>query len=506
MSYSVPSSSENGTEVTVAIAEPLRPFVAGDTIVTVDARDPRRVPGGIGELGFLHAPFLLQDIADYRGSLQAWFAMLRVGGRLAIEVPHAFLCERELALPSRRHPSRRRLYTPASLLAEVEEALAPNSYRVRLIRDHDDGYDYALASDTPRVGAHDILLVLERIELPDWVPDTGEVGDGAPPDFAFEPAWTRQEIVALATRRRILILKLDHLGDFIMGVPALETARRVFADAEITLVVGSWNRSMAVGLGVADSVVSFDAFPRNSSEEAVDLPARVAAFRQAVTGTYDVAIDLRTDPDTRFFLQHVEAGIKAGLGTRAQFDFLDIFLPIDLSRHGFEAAWEQKVDHHAHIAVTECRRSGFAISYDPTVRATAGPIIVWGPYLQLQVGEYLYEPFIQVGGNDADLVLVDVAIDERHVTGALASASSVPQLRFSIDEPGRRVEFRVVQHRGDAHVGFTFHGGRLLKRGASSVLHQSEYLVLLIDLIEMRTSRHGLLQTDAGARRSSLAP
>ena len=493
MSYSVPSSSQSGTQDGGVIAEPLRRFVRGDPIVTVGVADPDRA----GTVTFAHAPLVLQDVGDYRGAIRRWFGMLRIGGRLAIEVPHSFLCERELALPSRRHPSRRRLYTPATLLAEVEEALEPNSYRVRLACDHDDGYDYARGDDAPRVGAHGILLVIERIELPAWQPDTGEVADGAPPDFAFEPAWTRQEVFALAPRRRILILKLDHLGDFIMGVPALEAARRVFSNAEITLVVGSWNLPITREIDVADTIVAFDAFPRNSTEEAVDLPARVAAFRQTVIGAYDVAIDLRTDPDTRFFLEHVEARLRAGLGTRAQFGFLDIFLPIDFSRLGFEAAWEKRIEHHDHAATGECRRTPFCISYDPGARSTETQFMIWGPYVPLQVGEYIYEPFIDVGGDGADLVLVDVAVDMKPVASALVSASTIPHLRFSIEEPALRVEFRVIQPNKDAHVGFRFYGGRLLKRGASSVLHQAEYLTLLIDLVEMRTNRFGVQQSDA---------
>lgn len=493
VSNSGPSSSPHDADPDNMVADSLRPFVGGDPVVVVDGTAPRDASNGEG---FVHAPFVLQDVADYREALQSWFAMLRVGGRLAIEVPNALLCERTLALPSRRHPARRRLYTPASLLAEVEEALEPNSFRVRLLRDRDEGYDYTIDRDAPPVGEHAILLVIERIEIPSWTPDTGEVAGGAAPDFAFEPEWTRREIVALRSRRRILILKLDHLGDFIMGLPALERARQVFADAEITLVVGSWNQAMASAIGVADTIVAFDAFPRNSTEEAVDLSVRVAAFREAIVGAYDLAIDLRTDPDTRFFLRHVEANIRAGLGTRAQFDFLDIFLPIDITRHGFEAAHDQSIDHHAYSAVPECRRTPFSITYDPRDRVAKSPYIVWGPYVALQVGEYLYEPLIEVSGDGTDLVLVDVAIDLKQVASALVSPSSVPRLRFFIEDSSQRVEFRIVQPRVDAHVGFSFHGGRLLRRGSSSVLHQSEYLALLVELIEMRTAHHGVLQAD----------
>src|SRR5689334_12896542 len=39
---------------------------------------------------------------------------------------------------------------------------------------------------------------------------------------------------------RILILKLDHLGDFITGLPAARQIREGFPDAKITLICSEW--------------------------------------------------------------------------------------------------------------------------------------------------------------------------------------------------------------------------------------------------------------------------
>src|ERR1700694_853439 len=48
-----------------------------------------------------------------------------------------------------------------------------------------------------------------------------------------------------SSRRRVLVLKLDHRGDFLIGLPALEMLRATFADDHITLVCGSWNAATA---------------------------------------------------------------------------------------------------------------------------------------------------------------------------------------------------------------------------------------------------------------------
>ncbi len=485
------------------LPEPFQAFVGSDRPLVIPRGAPTMADRPAESENVVHAAWILQDVPDYRGLLRQWFGLLRIGGRLLIEVPHAFLCERELALPSQAHPERRRLYTPATLLGEIEEALEPNSYRIRLLRDHDDGYDYgADGEDEPPMGGQSILAVIERIERPEWCVSTGEVPAAPGPDFQFEPPRTRREIVALAKRRHIVILKLDHLGDFIMGVPALEKARAVFADADITLVVGTWNEAMARDLDLFEHVVGFDAFPRNSTEEKVDLAARIAAFEALLPGHYDLAIDLRSDGDTRFFLRHLVADVRAGLGTRVQFPFLDIFLPIDSSRHGFEAAAEHKIDHHGHTVMPPGRRSHYRLFYDadPIEPETLGMVyFVYGPYVHLSPGEYLYIPELEIDGDGTMLLHLDVACDEKSMGSALATSVHIPQFRFVVEEPGARFEFRIASLPDRPAPSFSFYGGRLLKRGASSVLHQSEYLSLLIELVRMRTDRFGLLRQDVAA-------
>ena len=41
--------------------------------------------------------------------------------------------------------------------------------------------------------------------------------------------------------RRILVYKLDHLGDLLLATPALSALRRKYPEAEITIVIGEWS-------------------------------------------------------------------------------------------------------------------------------------------------------------------------------------------------------------------------------------------------------------------------
>lgn len=443
----------------------------------------------------------LQERSDYRILLQTLFSLLNINDYLIVVVPHAFLYERRLSLPSPWNIRQKRLYTPSSLMMEIEEALVPNSYRVRWLGDLDGKYDYRSAPDMEPEGESDIALVMERIEMPAWSLDSPPALDlpllaGA--DFAFEPERTRVEIDDRPAIKRVLVLKLDHLGDFIMGLPALVRLRRYFADASIDLVVGSWNMDMAKDLGIADRVIQFDAFPRNSSEEEPNVPATLGIFRSIVTDRYDLAIDLRADIDTRPLLKAVRANLKAGIGTRQRFPFLDIALPLDSTRNDPERARENAVNPQAFSIQGSGRRKHFALYSDKhTVERDCS--IVWGPYLKLDPGDYIFDFYIDIEDDyHGGLLRLDVAFDRgQTVAEMFVSGPSNYHLPFRVDKPGTIFEARIATVEGHPSISFGFHGGRLIKRGPENVLHQTEYACLLAELIKMRVMDFGTLSEAA---------
>ena len=435
----------------------------------------------------LFAPWLLQDIGDYRAALQQWFARLSLGGVLIVTVPHAFLYDRQKAAPSLRRPQQRRLYTPRALAEEIEEALAPNSYRLRWLGDLDQDYDYAAPCPT---GRSDVAAVIERIAEPDWLLEAGIPSRPAPVDL-FEPDRTRIEQPKRFATGRILALKLDHLGDFLLGVPALERLRATFPASEITLVVASWNEDLARSLGIADRLLVFDAYPRNSSEEPVDVPSKRGSFEALVPGSYDLAIDMRTDPETRFLLRHVKADVKAGLGTKAQFPFLDMFLPLEAHLGHYDTAWSEELKPDRFWAQPGLARSSFSIHGDSETARPLESALVWGPYLSLPPGDYVFEPFLEVG--EDGLIACDVAVDVKRVAYSVFPTPGATKLHFTNERDGAQVEFRLLGVENEPVADFRFYGGRISKRGASSALHQSEYLTLLIELLALRSAKTGML-------------
>lgn len=465
---------------------PLGPYLATATMFDL-SRDPGTLPAP-GSQQSIWARWLLQDIGDYRGALQSWLNCLGLGGFLVITVPHAFLYERQDAAPSlRRHPQRR-LYTPRALAEEIEEALVPNSYRLRWLGDLDAGYDYQV--DVP-LGQHDVAAVIERIAAPDWGL-TEQIKASPPPVDLFESDRTRVELTARPSGRRILALKLDHLGDFIMGIPALKRLRDNFPEAEITLVVGSWNESLARSLGVADRVEVFDAFPRNSAEEEPDVPGKAALFDAQITGSYDLVVDLRTDMDSRLLLRNIDAAMKAGIGLQSRFPFLDICLPLDTQIQHFDAAWAETIDPPRFSAQSYCRNSPYSIHCPGGEIGEEGPAIIWGPYRALPPGDYLFEPFLEIESGHPGLIACDIALDTQRVAYAV-SDTGVNELRFTSVKDQALFEFRLFPVPGQPVADVRFYGGRLSKRGTASALHQSEYLILLVDLVALRLNGTGIV-------------
>jgi SAM-dependent methyltransferase len=166
-------------------------YCSGPVILDVgysggDGNDAPGLPHAVGvDLGYpgydgVHLPFedgtvdtvfsshCLEHITNWLGTIMDWHRVLRIGGFIVCVVPHQYLYERRLSLPSRFNPDHKRFYTPSSLLAQFESALTPNSYRVRHLSDNDANFDYSRGPDLPPTGRYEIECVVEKIKTPSW--------------------------------------------------------------------------------------------------------------------------------------------------------------------------------------------------------------------------------------------------------------------------------------------------------------------------------------------------
>jgi SAM-dependent methyltransferase len=117
---------------------------------------------------YVYSSHCLEHINDWGNAIREFHRVLKIGGYCITIVPHMFLYEKKLQLPSLWNADHKVFYTPSRLLLQLEVALEPNSYRVRFLEDNDRGYDYNIGPDKHAAGSHEIVLVTQKIKEPDW--------------------------------------------------------------------------------------------------------------------------------------------------------------------------------------------------------------------------------------------------------------------------------------------------------------------------------------------------
>lgn len=113
---------------------------------------------------------------------------------------------------------------------------------------------------------------------------------------------------------RILLIKLDHMGDFILAIPAISKIRAKYPYANIDIVLGSWNKSIAETLHIFNNIYILDYFKKESHKNGSANEKEIFRLTNKL-GEYDIAIDLRRQRDTRFLLSKIKAKIKVGYET-----------------------------------------------------------------------------------------------------------------------------------------------------------------------------------------------
>lgn len=139
----------------------------------------------------IYSSHCFEHVGPWKEVLRDWYRILKPGGFLVIVVPHQFLFERKLRMPSPINPDHKRFYTSGSLLAEIEEAFQANTFRVRHLHENDKGFDYDLLPYQGTDGAYEIELVVEKIATPYWHPDDGSVRNYGSGEFYIRPSAVR---------------------------------------------------------------------------------------------------------------------------------------------------------------------------------------------------------------------------------------------------------------------------------------------------------------------------
>jgi ADP-heptose:LPS heptosyltransferase/GT2 family glycosyltransferase len=153
----------------------------------------------------------------------------------------------------------------------------------------------------------------------------------------------------LASIRKILAVKLDHIGDYLTSLPALALLKSSFPDAKVSLLAPPATAALARSAHVVDEVIEFTFFHARSGEgkRSVTEGEYESLAARLVDEKFDMAIDLRMHPDTRKVLQHSGAQVLVGYDHQGTFPWLDVALE-----------WEGDLrlqPKHAHVVDRMCQ-------------------------------------------------------------------------------------------------------------------------------------------------------
>jgi ADP-heptose:LPS heptosyltransferase/GT2 family glycosyltransferase len=152
--------------------------------------------------------------------------------------------------------------------------------------------------------------------------------DYRPDEEPIETIYPGHPLFRHSDIKRILVVKVDHIGDFVTAIPAIRRLKQIFPSASIHVLASRAARAFVAEEACIDELIEFEFFhsvsglgqKQISKEEYQALRERLAPF------DFDIAIDLRKHPDTREVLRHTPARFLAGYDYMGRFPFLNIAL------------------------------------------------------------------------------------------------------------------------------------------------------------------------------------
>lgn len=133
--------------------------------------------------------------------------------------------------------------------------------------------------------------------------------------------------------RRILLLRLERIGDLLMALPGIAAVRALAPEAQIDLVVGSWNAELARAFRSVSSVQAIDAHWLARGGGGLSLPQLIRGTSAWRRNGYDLALNFEPDVRSNLLIAAAGAGWTAGYRSAGGGALLDEALDYDISAH-----------------------------------------------------------------------------------------------------------------------------------------------------------------------------
>jgi len=205
--------------------------------------------------------------------------------------------------------------------------------------------------------------------------------------FAGHPLFRHEEV------KRILVVKVDHIGDFVTAIPAIRRLKQIFPAAAIHVLASRAVGAFAGALDCVDEFIEFEFFHAVSGlgPKEIDKQEYQALREKLLPYRFDLAVDLRKHLDTREVLRYTPARILAGYDYMGQFPFLDVALEWESDRNLY-----RKRSHVTDDLINLVDAIGTACTAERTrldlARPSAGP----PDFLEAEVRALFAKPVVAV--------------------------------------------------------------------------------------------------------------
>ena len=97
------------------------------------------------------------------------------------------------------------------------------------------------------------------------------------------------------TPKRILVVKLDHLGDVILATPVFSNLRQAYPDAELHALTGTWSRVVLERHPDVGKVLDYDSPAFCRTGQSTTLKQTLQLYQRLRREKYDLMVELRGD-------------------------------------------------------------------------------------------------------------------------------------------------------------------------------------------------------------------
>ena len=147
----------------------------------------------------------------------------------------------------------------------------------------------------------------------------------------------KQKELPIGRIRKILIVRIDGLGDIVMSTPAFRALRNIFCDSYITLLSANWSKALVEVMPIFDEIIYFDA-PWLVKRKRKKIRRIVGIIRKLRKENFDLFIDLRGDFRNNILMFFCKAKYRVGFHITGCHFLLTHVVPCDENHHPVKMA------------------------------------------------------------------------------------------------------------------------------------------------------------------------